>query len=255
MVVAHDLKDVMLKSSPEMLAPGLVPEGGKIDVFGWMTKGMTPEFIRMTYENSLYRMYTLLGMQNGAKDVQAIASLSAYGLGNKRTLDQLIAFTGIDTRSKTVVGCRCKALEWVPFTPDSDPRVIEGDIWGYGPELSYRGEANIPLLNKDIEIYRNGFIEVQGSDMNKIHENPQDYIPDSDTGELWAIFQYVDMMVDNFIDSVDSSLDGTDDKFHHGHGHRVLKLILLGAPAFVLVIIAAITISKPEIHPDIHLDD
>ena len=235
----------MLQISPEMLAPGLVPEGGKINSFGWMTKGMTNEYIRETYETSQFRMFTLLGMPNGVKDVETIASIGEYGLGNKRTLDQLIAFTGIDTRSKSIIGCRCKALEWVPFTPDIDPKVIDNDVWGFGPEINFKGQSNIPLLNADIEIFkhRDGL-----STHNKLKDlnlfDKEKFIPDSETGELWIIFQSIDMMVDSFIDSVDAAVDGNDDKFHHGHGHRVLKLILLGSPIFFIVLYAVIFIQN-----------
>lgn len=244
-IVAHDTKESMLQISPEMLAPGLVPEGGKINSFGWMTKGMTNEYIRETYETSQFRMFTLLGMPNGVKDVETIASIGEYGLGNKRTLDQLIAFTGIDTRSKSIIGCRCKALEWVPFTPDIDPKVIDNDVWGFGPEINFKGQSNIPLLNADIEIFkhRDGL-----STHNKLKDlnlfDKEKFIPDSETGELWIIFQSIDMMVDSFIDSVDAAVDGNDDKFHHGHGHRVLKLILLGSPIFFIVLYAVIFIQN-----------
>ena len=45
--------------------------------------------------------------------------LTKYGLGSKRTLDQLIEFTGIDVRNGVVFGDRCVQLKWVPFVADS----------------------------------------------------------------------------------------------------------------------------------------
>ena len=47
-----------------------------------------------------------------------ISMLTKYGLGRKRSLDQLIDFTGIDFRNQKVYGDRCKELNWVPFVPD-----------------------------------------------------------------------------------------------------------------------------------------
>lgn len=38
--------------------------------------------------------------------VNQLATLTKYGLGRKRTLDELIEFTGIDLRSSTVFGDR-----------------------------------------------------------------------------------------------------------------------------------------------------
>jgi len=40
---------------------------------------------------------------------------SRYGLGNKRTLDQAIEFSGIDLRRKRMVKNKCGNLKWVPF--------------------------------------------------------------------------------------------------------------------------------------------
>ena len=45
--------------------------------------------------------------------------LTKYGLGSKRTLDQLIEFTGIDLRNGVVFGDRCVQLKWVPFVADT----------------------------------------------------------------------------------------------------------------------------------------
>ena len=47
-----------------------------------------------------------------------LSLLTKYGLGTKRTLDQLIAFTGMDVRAGVVFADRCKQLEWVPFQAD-----------------------------------------------------------------------------------------------------------------------------------------
>ncbi len=41
--------------------------------------------------------------------------LGRWDLGRKRSLNQLIAFTGIDTRSLTTEFDNCGKLEWVPF--------------------------------------------------------------------------------------------------------------------------------------------
>ena len=40
---------------------------------------------------------------------------SRYGLGDRRTLDQYIQFSGVDTKARKILGNRCGNLEWVPF--------------------------------------------------------------------------------------------------------------------------------------------
>lgn len=45
--------------------------------------------------------------------------ITKYGLGSKRTLDELIEFTGVDVRNGVVFGDRCVQLKWVPFEADA----------------------------------------------------------------------------------------------------------------------------------------
>jgi hypothetical protein len=118
-IVAHDDHEVMGKSAPALNGKG------PVNPLEWSHFGMSPEFAREQFEKGLHRAKTLLGMPDGEKEAQGVSLLTRYGLGTKRTLDQLIEFTGIDTRNKKVFGDRCKSLEWVPFTPDAGT--------GYGP--------------------------------------------------------------------------------------------------------------------------
>jgi hypothetical protein len=99
-------------------APKLNGNDKEINPLEWFKFGMSAEFSWEQYEQGLVRAQTLLGMAEGSKDAQGVSLLTRYTLGTKRTLDQLIDFTGIDTRTRTVFGDRCKPLEWVPFTPD-----------------------------------------------------------------------------------------------------------------------------------------
>jgi hypothetical protein len=43
-------------------------------------------------------------------DVNTIVEIGRYGLGTKRTLDQLIAFMGIDFRNKKIYGNRFECI-------------------------------------------------------------------------------------------------------------------------------------------------
>ena len=55
-----------------------------------------------SFISSLQRVALLLGFPGTSFTPEAVSSLTKYGLGNKRNLDQLIEFTGIDTRRKQV---------------------------------------------------------------------------------------------------------------------------------------------------------
>lgn len=69
----------------------------------------------------------------------------------KRSLDQFIEFTGMDTRTQTAFGDRCRQLEWVPFIPDENADVDSADVWGFNPEIVKANGPNIPLLTGSIE--------------------------------------------------------------------------------------------------------
>ena len=53
-------------------------------------------------------------------------------------------------------------------------------------------------------------------------------------GELWWVFQHVDTAVEASIDYIDGLMGEG-----RGHGHRVIKILLLGAPVFVAVVAGA----------------
>jgi hypothetical protein len=61
------------------------------------------------------RIWTLLGMPGGDSSPSARQALGKYGLGTKRTLDQLKAFTGINLHNRTTTGNRCGNIDWVPW--------------------------------------------------------------------------------------------------------------------------------------------
>ena len=61
-------------------------------------------------------------------------------------------------------------------------------------------------------------------------------------GELWWVFQSVDRAVESVILQVDNEIGD-------GHGHRVLKLILLLAPLLAFVLYTAIVVMASPSRP------
>ena len=111
---------------------------------------------RSLYDRSVQRIATLLGfpespitsssasssaliangrggagiMGNGLNEGSAVAylaQLTKYGLGVKRSLDQFIEFTGVDTRKRVIFGDRCSQLQWVPFEADTGNVFVDAD--------------------------------------------------------------------------------------------------------------------------------
>lgn len=69
--------------------------------------------------NSHERLLTMIDVPGGVKDSGRALKLkqSKYGLGDRRTIDQLIEFSGIDLRNKKPNDGRnrCGNIQWVPF--------------------------------------------------------------------------------------------------------------------------------------------
>jgi len=51
--------------------------------------------------------------EGAAREVQQ----TKYGLGDRRSLDQAIAFSGVDLKSRKMLANRCGNIDWVPYTP------------------------------------------------------------------------------------------------------------------------------------------
>lgn len=78
------------------------------------------------------RVNLLFGFDPNADPVATeLITMSRYGLGNLRTLEQAYEFSGFDPRQRKMVGHnRCGNLKWVPF---ESPEV---DDWGVGETLN-----------------------------------------------------------------------------------------------------------------------
>lgn len=70
-----------------------------------------------TMESAVSRMKALMGLPDGPRNDTKTLLLrqSKYGLGDRRSLDQFIAFSGIDTINRRIIENRCGNIEFVPF--------------------------------------------------------------------------------------------------------------------------------------------
>jgi len=72
-----------------------------------------------TAEDSVRRLKTLLGIPPFSDATYGPQTMklhrSKYGLGDRRTLDQFIEFSGIDTKHQKILGNRCDTVRYVPF--------------------------------------------------------------------------------------------------------------------------------------------
>lgn len=270
---AHDYANEMTKKLPGDFGATIKMESQakyEPEKLQWIKTGPTPAYRRRMFDDSVSRMKHLLGMvkQPSAED---ISLLTKYGLGHKRTLDQLIQFTGIDFRSQQVFGDRCKGLQWVPFTPDSHPNVEDEDVWGGAPEVLGQGHASIPLTSghhRIIEVnspFSDGSVEVMSiSDNNnnnnaeaidnsvgidftssssseiKTIESPQPLTTWIDRISLGPVDWAIDWAVHKIDQTVVTRSGGYSNSFHHKPvGHKMVKVMLLGLPLFISIVWAA----------------
>jgi len=248
-VIGHDYVNVMGKNMPAITKFTTKEATGKAyepDATQWITQGMTQQYRRQLYDDSIHRMNILLSgdptllrvATDGNHLLTNLASLTKYGLGNKRTLDQFIEFTGIDVRSKTVFGDRCKQLSWVSFHADQNPEVDEGDVWGDAPEVKKTGAGDIPIFRDDATIVFAPLLNIgDGSSLHHLTSGNENNLRSDgvvdEMGDVWYPLIVFDWMIDSYIRTIDTSIG-------QGMGEKVLKLMLLGAPIFVIVVAAAI---------------
>ncbi len=219
-IVAHDDQNKMFSSIPKA--------NNEVDTLEWKDNGMTDLYRDDTKENAKNRMDILLGYKKEI-DGKTISSLTHFGLGLKRSLDQFIQFTGIDTRLKIVFDDRCKQLNWIPFSFDRDPLFSEHDVWGDGPEMILTGDSNIPLTTGKVEIIEtNEKLSDNASSMNQVI----DVIP-----ELRAKSFFVFGAIDYIVAKISSLVDKT---IGFGHGLFIIKLLLLTVPIILIIVVMAV---------------
>ena len=132
----------------------------------------------------------------------------------------------------------CKELHWVPFEMDEgDPLLDRSDLFGGQPELLSIHGRNIPLLDGEIQYVKlSDIVSPEVPKETVSNEAGPKMIPEekllqslSSHAELWWMFQSVDQAVEGIILQVDAKLGD-------GHGHRVVKVLLLLAPLLALFI-------------------
>jgi hypothetical protein len=75
------------------------------------------------------RMQRLLQMSPGDAEqlstpAAQLAEFGGYGLGDRRSLDQYIAFSGVDCRHRTYLANKCGSLQYVPFQETEERRRV-----------------------------------------------------------------------------------------------------------------------------------
>ena len=262
-IVGHDYlnKQPVVKASNRVLNP-----------MEWTSHGnMKKDFIRALYDESIDRLnifygkslieddsaslisdHSILEMMLQTNKYGAINILGSSEIGaKKRDLIDFIAFTGVDTIKKEIYADRCESLTWVPVVAHQDPYVIEGDLFGLNSESLSSQSQLIPISNsKEIDLYSLSFYTQSNpaggpqvlsspnslSDLGNLETNNPviesriiTSVTDHRGGELWFIFQFVDSFLEQVINKIDIDVG-------YGHGHRVMRALLLFLPVLCALI-------------------
>ena len=150
-IVGHDYGTELFNKLPEGANNAMSAGGKKIDYLAWAKQGQSREYMRAMFDQAAGHVSTMLGASTSASGTTLVGRdelsiINKYGLGQKRTLDQLADFTGVDARGKRILNSVCgKKLQFVPFEPDADPWIEEGDVWGRAAEELEAGGEGVPL--------------------------------------------------------------------------------------------------------------
>jgi Glycosyltransferase (GlcNAc) len=103
--------------------------GTNIDHWVWMDDILRARPQVITFGTPRVNLLLGIGEEDDAKDAAAKTAKTAeiqsirtsrYGLGTKRTLAQVVDFTGIDLQQKKMIANKCGNLAWVPYTTSPD---------------------------------------------------------------------------------------------------------------------------------------
>jgi hypothetical protein len=161
-------------------------------------------------------------MEGGLQDLKSLLAIGRYGLGTKRTLDQLISFMGVDFRKSVVYDSRCHLLSFVPFEFENNPHVESKDLWGLAPERSLR--MSIPLVGKAAPL------------LSSIQQ-PRPRVVKSEYGQesrLPGLFNWIDMGIENFIE------DLMNEEYDEEEAFNIVKVALLVVPVIAVLMTASL---------------
>ncbi|KAH8046284.1 glycosyltransferase [Aureococcus anophagefferens] len=89
------------------------------------------------------RIWTLLGMPGGDPDPAAWRRLGAYRLGDKRSLDDLVAFTGINLYNRTIGPNRCGNIDWLERDLVRAERFVEREFVSFEQMAAQRAIKSV----------------------------------------------------------------------------------------------------------------
>jgi Glycosyltransferase (GlcNAc) len=172
---------------------------------------------------SLMRVKTLLQLPGGETDINDQANLGIYGLGKRRTLEQLNDFTGMRlSNGRGTEGTKCTGHEWVPYDPKISPTEnlfnnpdnldpqpeypLRTNLTFYVPPVASQNQAGISRQAMRSEIIRGMDEQMQSADFSTDSSN----LP---SGIVLFLFWAFGLLV-WFIMFTPNSISGGDTKKH-----------------------------------------
>ena len=132
-------------------------------------------------------------------------------------------------------------MKWVPFEPDLDPRYDSTDVWGQAAEVFPRGYG-VPLLGGRKKVVYTSHSTPQNYTVTR--QNPPAEIRDKVKlmDELWWVFQFVDVGVEQMIDYVDTQLEKAGLATPESSGYVAVQVFLIIGPVLVCIYAVAVNV-------------
>jgi len=96
---------------------------------------LTTEHTQRWSTERIKRLLQMADRQNKEAKASLAIQLSKYGLGDRRTLDQAIAFSGVNLKERRITANRCGNIDYVPYVPHR------------------LGPAYVPLYDQETEVF------------------------------------------------------------------------------------------------------
>lgn len=197
---------------------------------GW---GKNPK-IHGTFEDSNKRLRTMLDMPGGESDPDVAKKLqrSKYGLGDRRSLDKLIQFTGFDLRHQKVSidgKNRCGNLQWVPF--EEHPKGVN-----YIPGFDSETEYPIDLTYESTSVWysqdrKSGETAVEDNKTAEENKIPGDAKLEKKHADLAATIDAVEKGEKEIMDEGEHPISRDLDKMHEALSQKIGALRGVGKKA------------------------
>ena len=130
---------------------------------------------------------------------------------------------------------------WVPFQKERDPKYDSTDVWGQDVEVFPQGYG-VPLVGGRKKIVYTSHATPQNITVTESSPQTERREKVKLMDELWWVFQFVDMGVEQMIDYVDTQLEKAGLATPESSGYVAVQVFLIIGPVLVCIYAVAVNV-------------